>query len=139
MDTGYWSLVYTPKVLKALPMVPKPYDAPAIPVSVAKSASANDGEVPTFFARYWGIVSRPMQATAVAGLSSPSTILPGGVFPLAIAQCLYDNYWNFNTTPAGPKLDPATGKPDRQTDNLRAGSGDTLDAAQRAELIAKFA
>jgi hypothetical protein len=92
-------------------MVPKAYDAPAIQVSVAKSASANDGEVPTFFARYWGITSRPMQASAVAGLSSPGSILPGGVFPMVIAQCLYDNYWNFNTTPAGPKLDPATGKP----------------------------
>ena len=109
--TGYWSLVDTPKVLQALPMVPKAYDAPAIQVTVAKSASANDGEVPTFFARYAGILSRPMQASAVAGLSSPGAILPGGVFPLAIAQCLYDNYWNFNTTPAGPKLDPATGKP----------------------------
>ena len=109
--TGYWNLVDTPKVLQALPMVPKAYDAPAIQVTVAKAASTNGGEVPTFFARYWGIVSRPMQATAVAGLASPNSILPGGVFPMAIAQCLYDNYWNFNTTPAGPKLDPATGKP----------------------------
>lgn len=30
---------------------------------------------------------------------------------------------------------PATGKPDRQSDNLKAGSGSTLAAAQRAELI----
>jgi hypothetical protein len=109
--TGYWSLVDTPKVLQALPMVPKAYDAPAIQVTVAKSMNANDGEVPTFFARYAGILSSPMNATAVAGLSSPGTILPGGVFPLVIAQCLYDNYWNFNATPAGPKIDPATGKP----------------------------
>ena len=41
--------------------------------------------------------------------------------------------------PAVTVVIPATGKPDRQTDNLRAGSGDMLDAAQRAELIAKFA
>lgn len=41
--------------------------------------------------------------------------------------------------PAVTVVIPATGKPDRQSDNLRAGSGDTLDAAQRAELIAKFA
>ena len=67
--TGYWNLVDTPKVLQALPMVPKAYDAPAIQVTVAKAASTNGGEVPTFFARYWGIVSRPMQATAVAGTS----------------------------------------------------------------------
>jgi Flp pilus assembly protein TadG len=109
--TGYWSLVDTPKVLQTLPMVPKAYDAPAIQVSVAKSANTNEGEVPTFFARYWGIVSQPMQATAVAGLASPNSILPGGVFPMVIAQCLYDTYWNFNATPAGPKIDPATYKP----------------------------
>lgn len=109
--TGYWSLVDTPKVLQSLPMVPKAYDAPAIQVSVSKNANTNDGEVPTFFARYWGIVSRPVQATAVAGLASPSSILPGGVFPMVIAQCLYDTYWNFNATPAGPKIDPSTGKP----------------------------
>ena len=109
--TGYWSLVNTPKVLQALPMVPKAYDAPAIQVKVAKAATTNGGEVPTFFARYWGIVSRPMQATAVAGLASPGSILPGGVFPMVMSQCMYNTYWNFNATPAGPKLDPATGKP----------------------------
>lgn len=31
---------------------------------------------------------------------------------------------------------PATGKPDRQTDNLKAGAGAALDAKQRAALIA---
>lgn len=41
--------------------------------------------------------------------------------------------------PAVTVVIPATGKPDRQSDNLRAGSGETLDAAQRAELIAMFA
>ena len=111
VDTGYWSLVDTPATLQALPMVPKAYDAPAIQVTVAKKANTNDGEVPTFFARYAGILSQPLQASAVAGLSSPGAILPGGVFPLVIAQCMYDNYWNFNSIPAGPKLDPATGKP----------------------------
>lgn len=32
---------------------------------------------------------------------------------------------------------PATGKPDRQSDNLRAGTGPMLDATQRAALIAQ--
>lgn len=41
--------------------------------------------------------------------------------------------------PAVTVVIPATGKPDRQSDNLRAGSGETLDAAQRAELIRMFA
>ncbi len=41
--------------------------------------------------------------------------------------------------PAVTVVIPATGKPDRQSDNLRAGSGPALDAAQRAELVAMFA
>ncbi len=41
--------------------------------------------------------------------------------------------------PAVTVVIPATGKPDRQDDNLRAGRGTPLTAAQRAELIAMFA
>jgi diketogulonate reductase-like aldo/keto reductase len=40
--------------------------------------------------------------------------------------------------PAVTVVIPATGKPDRQDDNLRAGVGDPLTAAQQAELIAMF-
>jgi Flp pilus assembly protein TadG len=106
VNSGYWSLVDTPQVLQPLPMVPKVYDAPAVQVTVTKDVNHNGGEVRTFFARYWGILSRPVQATAVAGLSSPGTINPGGLFPMVIAQCLYDMHWDFNATPGGPKLGP---------------------------------
>jgi diketogulonate reductase-like aldo/keto reductase len=41
--------------------------------------------------------------------------------------------------PAVTVVIPATGKPDRQTDNLRAGLGRDLSAAERAELIKMFA
>jgi diketogulonate reductase-like aldo/keto reductase len=41
--------------------------------------------------------------------------------------------------PAVTVVIPATGKPDRQSDNLKAGAGPALDDAQRAELIAMFA
>ena len=41
--------------------------------------------------------------------------------------------------PAVTAVIPATGKPERQADNLRAGSGGLLSAAQRAELVASFA
>jgi diketogulonate reductase-like aldo/keto reductase len=41
--------------------------------------------------------------------------------------------------PAVTVVIPATGKPDRQDDNLRAGTGPALTAAQRAELVAMFA
>ena len=34
---------------------------------------------------------------------------------------------------------PATGKPERQSDNLKAGQGRDLTATERAELVAMFA
>jgi aryl-alcohol dehydrogenase-like predicted oxidoreductase len=40
--------------------------------------------------------------------------------------------------PAVTVVIPATGKPDRQSDNLRAGVGADLDATQRQSLIAQF-
>ena len=41
--------------------------------------------------------------------------------------------------PAVTVVIPATGKPDRQADNLKAGLGRALTAAERAELVALFA
>jgi diketogulonate reductase-like aldo/keto reductase len=41
--------------------------------------------------------------------------------------------------PAVTVVIPATGKPDRQSDNLKAGKGRDLSAAERAELVAMFA
>jgi aryl-alcohol dehydrogenase-like predicted oxidoreductase len=41
--------------------------------------------------------------------------------------------------PAVTVVIPATGKPDRQSDNLKAGHGPDLTEAQRADLIAMFA
>lgn len=41
--------------------------------------------------------------------------------------------------PAVTVVIPATGKPERQSDNLKAGSGRDLTAAERAELVAMFA
>jgi aryl-alcohol dehydrogenase-like predicted oxidoreductase len=41
--------------------------------------------------------------------------------------------------PAVTVVIPATGKPDRQSDNLKAGQGRDLSTAERAELVAMFA
>ena len=43
------------------------------------------------------------------------------------------------SNPAVTVVIPATGKPDRQSDNLKAGKGRGLSAAERAELVAMFA
>ena len=40
--------------------------------------------------------------------------------------------------PAVTTVIPATGKPDRQTDNLKAGTGPNLTEAQRQSLVSLF-
>ena len=111
VQSGYWNPTQVNAVLQMLPMTPTVNDVPAVQVTLRKGTGQNDGEVPTFFARIWNLVSTPVTVTAVAGMTSPDTIEPGGLFPLVASQCVYDTYWNSKATPPGPTLDPATGKP----------------------------
>lgn len=111
VQSGYWNPTQANAVLQLLPMTPTRNDVPAVQVTLSKGQGQNDGEVPTFFARIWNIVSTPVSVTAVAGITSPGTIEPGGLFPLVASQCVYDTYWNTSTTPPTPKVDPSTGKP----------------------------
>ena len=112
VQSGYWNPTQVNAVLQLLPMTPTVNDVPAVQVTLRKGNGENDGEVPTFFARIiWNMLSTPVTVTAVAGMTSPGTIEPGGLFPLVASQCVYDTYWNSKATPPGPVLDPATGKP----------------------------
>jgi len=110
VQSGYWNPTQAHSSLQMLPMVPGSNDVPAVQVTLHKSHGLNDGEVPTFFARIWGMVSTPVTVTAIAGMSSPGTIDPGGLFPLVASQCVYDTFWNSSASPPGPTLDPATGQ-----------------------------
>ena len=111
VQTGYWNLKGQPAVLQALPVTPTAWDAPAVAVTVRKQDGQNQGPVRTFFARFWQVLGINQQVSAVAAPTSPGMILPGGLFPLAMAQCLYDTYWNSSVYPPSPRLDPATGRP----------------------------
>ena len=111
VQSGYWNPTQVNAVLQLLPITPTVNDVPAVQVTLRKGNGENDGEVSTFFARLWNMVSTPVTVTAVAGTTSPGTIEPGGLFPLVASQCVYDTYWNSKATPPGPTLDPATGKP----------------------------
>lgn len=110
VQVGYWDTTQAVSGLQLLPTVPTGNDAPAVQVSVSKSEGQNLGPVPTFLAGIWGIFSRPVRATAVAGVTSPGSVSPGGVFPFAMSECMYQKYWNSTTPPAGPRIDPLTGK-----------------------------
>lgn len=107
VQTGYWDTTQAASGLQGLPMTPGPDDAPAVQVSLGKSEGQNLGPVRTFFAQIWGVFAKPVRVTAVAGVSSPGTIQPGGLFPFGISKCMYDKFWNVNAQPAAPRVDSA--------------------------------
>lgn len=111
VQTGYWNLRGQPSGLQDTAITPTTWDAPAVSVTLDKQAGLNGGPVPSFFARWWGRTGFDQTVRAVAAVTSPGLMLPGGLFPLAMAQCLYDNYWDSTVYPPQPKIDPATGKP----------------------------
>lgn len=102
--TGYWNLRGTPATLQSLPLTPTAWDAPAVSVTLRKQEGQNQGPVQTFFARFWNVQGIDQQVRAVAAPTSPGTVLPGGLFPLALSQCLYDRYWDRSVYPPVPKL-----------------------------------
>lgn len=111
VQTGYWNLKGSPSFLQPQSLSPTAWDAPAVSVTLRKQSGQNQGEVKTFFARMWNVLGIRQQVTAVAAPTSPGSVLPGALFPLAMAQCMYNTYWDRSIYPPGPKIDPATGKP----------------------------
>jgi Flp pilus assembly protein TadG len=111
VQTGYWDTHQTIVGMQNLPMTPSANDAPAVQVTLSKSDGQNQGPVNTFLARILGIFSKPVRVTAVAGVTSPGVVNPGGLFPFAMSECMYQKFWNSSVQPAAPKIDPLTGKP----------------------------
>ena len=111
VQTGYWNLTGTPTTLQSLPFSAGVWDAPAVSVTLRKQQGQNQGPVRTFFARFWQLMGIRQEVTAVAAPTSPGLMLPGGLFPLAMTQCMYDTYWDSSVYPARPRIDPLTGKP----------------------------
>lgn len=146
IQTGYWDTTQTATGLQGLPMIPGANDAPAVQVSLGKSDGQNQGPVRTFLASIWGVFSKPVRVTAVAGVSSPGTILPGGLFPFGISKCMYDKFWDMNAQPAAPRVDPLTGLvPEFKIgsiyhyDNCESGEWTSLDTqASGANTIEKL-
>jgi Flp pilus assembly protein TadG len=109
VQAGYWNLAAPATGLQALPMTPTANDAPAVQVTVRKAGVQNDGPVRTFLAGILGTFTVPLQATAVAGVTSPGRALL--TFPVAMSQCMYQKFWNMAAQPPAPVNDPQTGKP----------------------------
>jgi Flp pilus assembly protein TadG len=108
VSAGYWDTSSSHRGLQALPMTPASTDIPAVQVSLSFQAGQNNGELKTIFANFLGIHSLAITVRAVAARSGAGTIGSNVLFPLAIPQCMYDNYWNASTSPPSPKIDPST-------------------------------
>jgi hypothetical protein len=90
VEYGFWSLAA--KTLQSPGIAPTNSDLPAIRVTIAKTAGQNDGPVRMFFASIFGENSRDLCARAVAVITGPYNIPPGGAFPLAMPKDLLDQY-----------------------------------------------
>lgn len=115
---GYWNPTLNSGSLQQLPVTPTVNDVPAIQVELAKSTVHNGGEVGLFFAKFLGINNSPVSVRSVSGRVSPGTVDPGSIFPIVMSQCMFDTYWNYNSVPPGPAIDPVT----RQSYIFRLGT-----------------
>ena len=102
VTSGYWNVSGTPSGLRSTTISPGALDLPAVQVTVSRRLDENGGLIPSILAGFLGFPASALSATATAALSSPGLAGVGSVFPLAIAQCMYDRYWD--TTTGQPKL-----------------------------------
>lgn len=109
VQTGFWNLTGAPSTLEAETITPGTYDAPAVQVTITRSASANGGAVSLLLGGFLDLLSTPTSATAVAVAAAPSTVGAGGLFPMVVDQCVLNQYWDAQTNE--PTIDPSTGQP----------------------------
>lgn len=129
IGTGYWNVTGTPAGMEATTITPGTYDVPAVQVAISRTTSVNGGPIPLLLAGVMGIASVSGSATAVAVVTSPGTIGAGGLFPVALDQCVYNRYWD--TTQNAPKIDPSTGAPyEFQITNGKTYNGASCSAGQ---------
>lgn len=127
VKTGYWNVTGNPAGLQATTITPGNNDTTAVQVTVSRAAGLNGGPVSYFLAPVFGMNNGPVSATAVAMVSGPGSIAPGGLFPMAVSQCTAQNYssnppvvvqiGDGGTPPAGCPASSTTG----QWTNLGAG------------------
>lgn len=108
VETGYWN-ISGGSSLQSTAIVPTAADAPAVQVTVMKAAGQNGGPVELMFGPLIGVSTVDVGATGIAVMGSPQIVGAGLVFPIAIAQSLYDQYWDSATNE--PEIDPGTGLP----------------------------
>ncbi|RQR66649.1 pilus assembly protein TadE [Burkholderia sp. Bp9126] len=107
--TGYWNMTRSPAGMQATTITPGSYDVPAVQVTVSRAPGVNGGSIPLLLGGLLGIPGASGSATAVAVLAAPGGVAAGGLFPIAIDQCVYNQYWNAATNQ--PLINPLTNQP----------------------------
>jgi len=109
VTAGYWNVTRTPASMQPTTITPGQYDVPAVQVTVSRAPGVNGGSIPLLLGGLLGIPGASDSATAVAVLAAPGGVGAGGLFPIAIDQCVYNQYWNAATNQ--PLINPLTGQP----------------------------
>ncbi|WP_083902398.1 pilus assembly protein TadG-related protein [Pandoraea sp. B-6] len=109
VQTGYWNLSGGPAGIQPTTISPGIDDAPAVQVAVARTANQNGGAIDLLLGGLLNLLRTPGSAMAVAVTAPPGTVGTGGLFPVVLDQCIFDQYWNAKTNQ--PLTDPSTGQP----------------------------
>ncbi|RQR95050.1 MULTISPECIES: TadG family pilus assembly protein [unclassified Burkholderia] len=109
VTTGYWNVTRNPASMQPTTITPGQYDVPAVQVTVSRAPGVNGGSIPLLLGGLLGIPGASGSATAIAVLAAPGGVAAGGLFPIAIDQCVYNQYWNTLTNQ--PLINPLTNQP----------------------------
>lgn len=109
VTSGYFNVTGTPSGMRTRFITPGNFDVPAVQVTLRRQPGENSGPVQSILAGVLGISSSLLSATATAALSSPGTAGTGSLFPVAVAKCMYDNWWD--SSAGQPKLATAVTVP----------------------------
>lgn len=98
-----------------------PFDVPAVRVGLDLATGKNGGPLPLLFGAMLGSPTKDIHVVATAAAYPPGYAAAGALFPIALARCLYDLYWDYAAR--RPKINPATSKPyDIQIGSVYGGS-----------------
>ncbi|WP_207004745.1 TadG family pilus assembly protein [Trinickia mobilis] len=128
VQAGYWNLTGSPAGMEATTIAPGIYDAPAVQVTVTRATNQNGGPIALYLGSLLNLLSVPGSATAVAVAAAPSTVDAGGLFPVVLAQCVFNQYWDATTNQ--PVIDPTTGQPYEFRITNGQMNGGSCDAGQ---------
>jgi len=127
VKAGYWDVAAASPTLIAPSAVTLPAPSgqmpePAVQVTITRDASHNGGLVTLLLGALLGTASTSDSATSVAVITPPSAVPAGGLFPVVMDQCVFNQYWDSHTNQ--PKLDSSG-----QAYEFQIGNGTTYGSS----------